>query len=87
MFKSGMMVLMDAQARDQSHKNLEKGDLPAISEANTLNIFEQLYLNKMDVFERGTINFFKGLLWDYKTNSPCSFGKKIIVNNLVSRSR
>ena len=87
MLKSGMMALMDAQARDQWHKNLEKGDLPAISEANILSTFEQLHLNKMDVFERGIINFFKGLSWDYKTNSPRSFGKKIIINNLVTYDR
>ncbi|CDG97209.1 hypothetical protein XBP1_2510006 [Xenorhabdus bovienii str. puntauvense] len=41
----------------------------------------------MDVFERGLINVFKGLSWDYKTNSPCSFGKKIIINNLVTHNR
>ncbi|MBE0056705.1 DUF4942 domain-containing protein, partial [Citrobacter freundii] len=87
MLKSGMMGLMDAQARDQWHKNLEEGDLPAISEANILSTFEQLHLNKMDVFERGIINVFKGLSWDYKTNSPCSFGKKIIINNLVTYNR
>ena len=85
--KSGMTALMDAQARDQWHKNLEEGDLPAISEANILSTFEQLHLNKMDVFERGIINVFKGLSWDYKTNSPCSFGKKIIINNLVTHNR
>ena len=82
-----MMALMDAQARDLWHKNLEEGDLPAISEANILSTFEQLHLNKMDVFERGIINVFKGLSWDYKTNSPCSFGKKIIINNLVTHNR
>ncbi|MDM3401844.1 DUF4942 domain-containing protein [Citrobacter sp. Cb019] len=87
MLKSGMMALMDAQARDQWHKNLEEGDLPSISEANILSTFEQLHLNKMDVFERGIINVFKGLSWDYKTNSPCSFNKKIIVDNLVSHNR
>lgn len=87
MLKSGMMALMDAQARDQWHKNLEEGDLPAISEANILSTFELLHLNKMEVFERGIINVFKGLSWDYKTNSPCSFGKKIIINNLVSHNR
>ena len=87
MLKSGMMALMDAQARDQWHKNLEEGDLPAISEVNILSTFEQLHLNKMDVFERGIINVFKALSWDYKTNSPCCFGKKIIVNNLVTHSR
>ncbi len=87
MLKSGMMVLMDAEARDQWHKNLEEGDLPAISEANILSTFEQLHLNKMDVFERGIVNVFKGLSWDYKTNSPRSFGKKIIINNLVTHNR
>lgn len=87
MLKSGMMALMDAQARDQWHKNLEEGDLPAISEANILSTFEQLHLNKMEVFERGIINVFKGLSWDYKANSPCSFGKKIIINNLVTHNR
>lgn len=87
MLKSGMMALMDAQARDQWHNNTEEGDLPAISEANILSTFEQLHLNKMEVFERGIINVFKGLSWDYKTNSPCSFGKKIIINNLVTHNR
>ncbi|EKN5109084.1 TPA: DUF4942 domain-containing protein [Yersinia enterocolitica] len=87
MNKSGMLSLMDAQARDQWNKNLEGENIPAISEANILSTFEQLHLNKMDVFERGIINVFKGLSWDYKTNSPCSFGKKIIINNLVTHNR
>ncbi|EOU3094424.1 DUF4942 domain-containing protein [Yersinia enterocolitica] len=87
MKKSGMLSLMDAQARGQLNKNLEGENIPAISEANILSTFEQLHLNKMDVFERGIINVFKGLSWDYKTNSPCSFGKKIIINNLVTHNR
>ncbi|MCJ7925159.1 MAG: DUF4942 domain-containing protein [Pantoea vagans] len=87
MLKSGMIALMDAQARDQWHKNLDEGDLPAINEVNILSTFEQLHQNRMDVFDRGVINVFKGLSWDYKTNSPCSFGKKIIINNLVTHNR
>lgn len=59
MLKSGMMDLMDAQARNQWHKNLKESNLPAISEANILSTFEQLHLNKMDVFERGIINVSK----------------------------
>lgn len=87
MLKSGMLTLMDAEARSQWAKNLEDGDLPAISEANILSTFEQLHHNKQDVFERGIINVFKGLSWDYKTNNPCYFGKRIIVNNLVKHDR
>lgn len=87
MLKSGMLTLMDAEARSQWAKNLEEGDLPAISEANTLSTFEQLHHNKQDVFERGIINVFRGLSRDYNTNNPCYFGKKIIVNNLVKHDR
>ncbi|HAG4414365.1 TPA: DUF4942 domain-containing protein [Salmonella enterica] len=87
MMKSGMLALMDAEAREQWYKNLEEGDLPAINEDNILSTFEQLHLNKKDVFERGVINVFRGLSWEYKTNSPCMFGKKIIVNNLVTHNR
>ncbi len=64
-------------------RSLEYDNFPEISEANILSTFEQLHQNKDEVFERGVINVFKGLSWDYKTNSPCKFGSKIIVNNLV----
>ncbi|MFW5388689.1 DUF4942 domain-containing protein [Yersinia sp. 2542 StPb PI] len=84
MKKSGMLSLMDAQARDQWDKNLEGDNIPAINEDNILSTFEQLHQQKDEVFERGVINLFKGLSWHYKTNSPCRFGKKVIISNLVS---
>ena len=83
MNKSGMLSLMDAQVRDEWHKSLEKDDIPPISEDNILSTFRQLHQSKEEVFERGVINVFKNLSWDFKTNNPCYFGKKIIVNNLV----
>ncbi|HGM5321967.1 restriction methylase [Serratia marcescens] len=87
MKKSGMLSLMDAQAKDQWYNSLEKDDIPEISEENILSTFEQLHRNKGEVFERGVINVFRGLSWDFKTNSPCKFGKKIIVTGLVKFDR
>ncbi|QED67409.1 DUF4942 domain-containing protein [Escherichia coli] len=87
MKKSGMLSLMDAQARDEWYKNLEGEDIPAVSEANILSTFEQLHQSKGEVFERGVINVFKGLSRNYKTNSPCKFGTKIIVTGLVKCDR
>ncbi|WP_336243253.1 DUF4942 domain-containing protein [Enterobacter cloacae] len=87
MKKSGMLSLMDAAAREQWYNSLEKDDIPAVSEENILSTFEQLHLNKGEVFERGVINVFKGLSWNYKTNSPCKFGTKIIVSGLVKYDR
>ena len=87
MNKSGMLALMDAQARNEWYNSLEKDDIPAISEENILSTFKQLHLNKGEVFERGVINVFKGLSWNFKTNSPCRYGRKIIVNGLVKYDR
>ncbi|HBH4750398.1 TPA: DUF4942 domain-containing protein, partial [Escherichia coli] len=87
MQRSGMLSLMDAQARDTWYRSLEYDNFPEISEANILSTFEQLHQNKDEVFERGVINVFRGLSWNYKTNSPCKFGNKIIVNNLVRWDR
>ncbi|MBX9335379.1 DUF4942 domain-containing protein [Serratia sp. IR-2025] len=87
MNKSGMLSLMDAQARAEWHNSLEKEDIPAISESNILSTFEQLHKNKGEVFERGVINTFKSLSWDYKTNNPCRFGKKIIVEGVVKHDQ
>lgn len=87
MKKSGMLSLMDTAGRDQWYNSLEKEDIPTISEANILNTFEQLHLNKGEVFERGVINVFKSLSWDFKSNSPCKFGAKIILTGLVKCDR
>lgn len=87
MKKSGMLSLMDAQAREQWDRNLEGSEIPAISEANILSTFEQLHQSKEEVFERGVINVFKNLSWNYKSNSPCKFGKKIIVEGVVKHDR
>lgn len=87
MQRSGMLSLMDAQARDEWYNSTEKDDIPAISEANILSTFRQLHQNKGEVFERGVINVFKGLSWNYRTNSPCKFGAKIIVSGLVKYDR
>lgn len=55
MNKSGMLALMDAQARDEWCNNLEKDDIPAVSEENILSTFEQLHQSKAEVFERGSL--------------------------------
>ena len=38
-----------------------------------------------DLLSRSVVAYFH-LSWDYKTNSPCSFGKKIIFNILVTHN-
>ncbi len=86
MKKSGMLSLMDDQARTEWDTHLERGEYPEITHDNILASFEQLNHEKEAVFERGVINLFKSLSWDYKTNNPCRFGAKIIMNYFVEYS-
>ena len=46
MQRSGMLSLMDAQARDTWYRSLEYDNFPEISEANILSTFKQLHQNK-----------------------------------------
>ena len=71
MKRSGMLAIMDAQARDQWYRNLEGDTIPAISGESIYSTFEQLHREKGEVFERGVINVFKSLSWDYKSNVRC----------------
>lgn len=77
MQRSGMLSLMDAQARDTWYRSLEYDNFPEISEVNILSTFEQLHQSKDEVFERGVINVFRGLNWNYKTNSPVNLAVKL----------
>ncbi len=87
MKKSRMLSLIDAEARNHCYNSLEKDDIPEVSQENILNTFEQVHHSKGDVFERGAFNVYKGLSWDYKSNSPCKFRKKIIVTGLAKYER
>ncbi len=84
MKKSGMLSLMDDQARTEWGNNLERGEYPEVTFDNIQASFKQLNNEKNAVFERGVINLFKSLSWDYKTNNPCQFGAKIIINHFVN---
>ena len=83
MQRSGMLSLMDAQARDTWYRSLEYDNFPEISEANILSTSEQLHRNRDEMAERGVINLFRGLSRTHNSGSPCKFGSKIILNNLV----
>jgi len=84
MTASGMEAVMDAQARDELAYQLYESEIPELTMENVLATFQDLAARKEELFERGVINCFKSLSWDYKSNSPVAFGKKIIVNGAVT---
>lgn len=81
--ESGMRSLMDATARAKWDKAISDGDVPELTEANIRSTFGMLHASRGEIFERGVIACFKGLAWDYKTNLPQKFGKRIVMNYLT----
>jgi Domain of unknown function (DUF4942) len=82
--ESGLRTFMDARAREQWNRQIADGDVPELTAANIEATFAQLYGARGDMFERGVLECFRRLSWDYKTNQPFRFGKRIIVRHLFS---
>ncbi|MFL9867282.1 DUF4942 domain-containing protein [Paraburkholderia fungorum] len=83
--ESGLRTFMDASAREQWSKQLAEGDVPELTAANIEATFAQLYSSRGDMFERGVLQCFRRLSWDYRANQPFRFGKRIIVKYLLSQ--
>lgn len=83
MLDTGMYTLMSTRQRDEWDRQVSGETMPEITLDTVLATFNQLHAGKNDTFEQGVIDLFKSLSWDYKTNSPCRFGKKIIVSRLM----
>lgn len=82
--ESGLRTFMDAKAREQWNSQIAEGDVPELNAANIEATFAQLYGARGDMFERGVLQCFRRLSWNYKTNEPFKFGKRIIVRYLLS---
>lgn len=78
MRESGIQSFMDAKARKEWRDKIDACDTPALNEGNIKSTFEMLYSARGDMFDRGVIRCFKNLSWDYKTNRPFAFGKRIV---------
>ena len=83
MLETGMYTLMSTRQRDEWDRQVSGENMPEITLDTVLATFNQLHASKNDTFEQGVIDLFKSLSWDYKTNSPCRFGKKIIASRLM----
>lgn len=85
MNESGLMSFMDAETRDKWRETLSRREFPAMTAEAIKGTFGELYAKRAEMFEQGVINCYRRLSWDYKTNQPFKFGKKIIIKYLVDR--
>lgn len=83
MHESGLRTFLDATAREKWDIQIEDGDFPELTAASIEATFAQLYAARGDMFERGVVECFRKLSWDYKTNEPYKFGERLIIKNLM----
>lgn len=77
--ESGLLSFMDAAARTQWAEQVAEGKHPTLTKDNVNATFDALLGARGEMFERGVLNLFRSLSWDYKSNEPVRFGKKIIL--------
>jgi hypothetical protein len=82
MNESGLRTFMDAKAREDWGRAIEKYDFPEFTFQNISATFRMLYSSRMDMFERGVVAVFRYLSWDYKTNRPFAFGKRVVMRGI-----
>lgn len=84
MEESGMQGFMSAKTKQKWYEEISSGNHPELSISNIAATFENLHASRHDMLEQGLIECFKNLSWNYKTNSPVKFGKRIILGRLFN---
>jgi len=84
MHESGLRSLMDQKSREKWDKAIYEGDVPELTASNVRSTFKMLHDTRGEMFERGVIACFKSLSWEYRTNLPQRFGKRIVLTHLIS---
>lgn len=79
---SGLRTFMDAAARKQWDENINDRKVPELTYENVKATFEVMHATRGDMFERGVVAVFRSLSWDFKTNNPVMFGKRIILRHV-----
>lgn len=81
--ESGLLTFMDSAARDEWKARIQLLDVPALTRPNIEATFKSLYEGRAAMFDRGVVNVFRSLSWDYKTNEPRKFGERLILENMT----
>jgi hypothetical protein len=82
MQESGMRSLMSASKRSEFDDQVSKSRMPELTREAVYATFGALHESRAEMFDQGVIECFKKLSWEYKTNLPQKFGKRIIVSYL-----
>lgn len=81
---SGMRSVMSASKRNEVDEQLGAEKVPELTREAIRATFATLHDSRVDMFEQGVLECFRRLSWDYKTNLPQKFGKRMVMTSLTS---
>ncbi len=81
---SGLRTFMDSTARNEWDVKVRECRVPSLTWENIEATFLAMHANRGAMFESGVVGVFRKLSWDYKTNQPFKFGKRIILQRLFT---
>lgn len=82
MSESGLWSFLDAKARREWDQQIERGAIPPFTPNNVAATFRNLHEQRGEMFERGILECFRQLSFDYRTNQPVKLGKRLILDRL-----
>lgn len=80
--QSGLRTFMDAKFRRDWDEAAHKHQTPPLTEEYVQGTFIKIYEERGSMVERGVIQLFRGLSWDYKSNLPVRFGKRVVMKSV-----
>lgn len=96
MHRTGMFSILSADARrrwdeqtTRPRRHWSEGDapvLPPLTRENVLATFGELFERREELRVEGVVSVFKSLSWDYKTNRPRKFGRRLILRGCCGDS-
>lgn len=87
MAESGIRTFMDSATRQRWAEAMNKEEIPPLTVDVIASTFGQLYDNRQQMFENGVVEIFRRLSWNYKTNEPFKFGRRIVLSYILQADR
>lgn len=83
MNQTGLYSFFDRTAREDWRERIEKGDVPPLSVDTIAGVFGALHQDRRNMMERGVVEVFKHLSWDFKSNQPVKISPKIVLTDIL----
>ncbi len=78
--QSGLKSFMNNSRREAFQDSIHERTFPPLTVESVMGTIGDLHEHRGDMMDDGVVEVYRSLSWDYKTNSPIKFGKKIVIS-------